>query len=1061
MKKMVRTGRMFLALTLVMAMILLVWGNPVPAEAAAAKESGTAGLAADATGADSPANPVHICTQRNDGSDKTEWSYIYFGSYPQTEVTGAALTAAITGAAYNADGDAWADGIKYRRLSADALDNGSTDYRYFKWERIRWRVLQNTDGTVFAIADQGLDCKAYHEPGGSVTWENSTLRDWLNTDFYHTAFSSEEQNAIQEQTVRNENNMEYGTAGGTDTQDKIYLLSMREVIHPDYGFCGMYNTESLSRCMQASDYTRAKDTFIGGDNDDCCWWWMRSPGGESDCAVIADEKGVIDRVGSDVNDNTNTCVPVLHINLESERWYPTDDGTSGSGGEDGKDAGREEDIKSPVHHCTKQNDGSDYTDWSYIYFGSYPQAEVTGSELTDKITGASYNTDGDAWVDGIKYRRISENDTNNTSYFGDSEYRYFKWQRIRWRVLQRDRDSLFVMADQGLDCKDYHDSGGSVTWETCTLRNWLNSDFYHMAFSSGEQSAVLEQTIVNENNPQYGTAGGNSTKDRIFLLSIGEAENPEYGFCESYSTYSLSRQLKASEYAHARGADTVTSSDYAGYFWWLRSPGISISDATYVYYYGYVHRKGYLVDTNYGACVPALHINLSSDLWLLTDDGTSGAGGETAQPVPVTSISLSKTALTLEIGDAEELSAKIQPEDAAETDIAWRCEGSDPEAIALETDKGSVRITAVKEGTAVIYASAGGKSASCTITVTAGDDNPPGPSGKELSVTAPLDRSVTAGTSVSFRVTASGGQSADYTYQWYCAPTSIDEGTEIAEADTPIYTIPAREVTSNLNGYFFYCVVENGEEEATSQRAKLTVTSDASETPPGGSSGNTGGNSGGSGTTPGGASGNTGGNGGGSGTTPGGSSAPSVKLTAPKLKVKLSAANAVKLSWNKINGASGYTIYRATSKKGKYSKIGTAAGTSYTSKKLKGGKTYYYKVAAYRGKETGPVSGIVSKKIPKKPVTPKQKKIQIDASKGKFMISWNKIKNAQKIEIYRRVDKGKFKKWKTVSAKKGKASYSYRSFERDHKYSFMLRAYGTKEKVKLYSGYSNVFTIVM
>lgn len=107
------------------------------------------------------------------------------------------------------------------------------------------------------------------------------------------------------------------------------------------------------------------------------------------------------------------------------------------------------------------------------------------------------------------------------------------------------------------------------------------------------------------------------------------------------------------------------------------------------------------------------------------------------------------------------------------------------------------------------------------------------------------------------------------------------------------------------------------------------------------------------------------------------------------------------------------------------------------------------------------MSGIVSKKIPKKPVTPKQKKIQIDASKGKFMISWNKIKNAQKIEIYRRVDKGKFKKWKTVSAKKGKASYSYRSFERDHKYSFMLRAYGTKEKVKLYSGYSNVFTIVM
>lgn len=96
----------------------------------------------------------------------------------------------------------------------------------------------------------------------------------------------------------------------------------------------------------------------------------------------------------------------------------------------------------PVHHCTKKNDGSDYTDWSYVYFGSYPQTEVTGTALTSAITGASYDANGDAWINGTKYRRINKSDANGSStsdgffsWNGDNDYHYFKWERIRWRVL--------------------------------------------------------------------------------------------------------------------------------------------------------------------------------------------------------------------------------------------------------------------------------------------------------------------------------------------------------------------------------------------------------------------------------------------------------------------------------------------------------------------------------------------------------------------------------------------------------------------------------------------------
>ena len=289
----------------------------------------------------------------------------------------------------------------------------------------------------------------------------------------------------------------------------------------------------------------------------------------------------------------------------------------------------------PVHHCTKKNDGTDYTDWSYVYFGSYPQSEVPRDAVTAAISGAAYDSNGDAWVNGTKYRRISRNDTNNDYYFVNvfRNYRYFKWERIKWRVLQNDGNTLFVVADKGLDCKDYHDPGTSITWENCTLREWLNSDFYGTAFSSAEQEAVVEQTVVNEDNPYYDTEGGNNTDDKVYLLSIGEVTNPSYGFCENYGTCSVSRWAQTSDFAHIRGANTY-SSDYttggnANTECWLRSPGLNMGCAADVNVYGCVELDSHGVYYDHEAVMPALHINLSSNLWSLTDDGTSGAGGNT------------------------------------------------------------------------------------------------------------------------------------------------------------------------------------------------------------------------------------------------------------------------------------------------------------------------------------------------------------------------------------------------------------------------------------------------
>ena len=288
--------------------------------------------------------------------------------------------------------------------------------------------------------------------------------------------------------------------------------------------------------------------------------------------------------------------------------------------------------KNPVHHCTKENDGSDTTDWSYVYFGSYPQTEVTGNVLTAAITGASYDANGDAWVNGTKYRRVKKSDANysisSSGYFpwsGEDDYHYFKWERIKWRVLNVNGGTMFVVAVKGLDCKDYNEEYTSVTWENCTLRNWLNNDFYGTAFSSDEQGAVVPQTVVNEDNPYYNIEGGNDTTDKVYLLSLSEVMNPDYGFCEDYNMNSMSWGVKASDYAYARGVMVDTFTEYVGNcWWWLRSPGYRIYNAAYVESSGSVYKMGSDVNIGDYACVPALHIDLSSDLWSIADDEIGG-----------------------------------------------------------------------------------------------------------------------------------------------------------------------------------------------------------------------------------------------------------------------------------------------------------------------------------------------------------------------------------------------------------------------------------------------------
>ena len=136
---------------------------------------------------------------------------------------------------------------------------------------------------------------------------------------------------------------------------------------------------------------------------------------------------------------------------------------------------------------------------------------------------------------------------------------------IKWRVLSVNGNDALLLADQNLDVKPYNDECTAVTWATCTLRTWLNDTFLNTAFTSAEQAAVKNTTVVNEDNPDFDTEGGVNTTDKVYLLSIAEASNTAYGFNGEFMTNSETRVASESRVA----INTTYVAD-----WWLRSPGL-------------------------------------------------------------------------------------------------------------------------------------------------------------------------------------------------------------------------------------------------------------------------------------------------------------------------------------------------------------------------------------------------------------------------------------------------------------------------------------------------------
>jgi len=147
-------------------------------------------------------------------------------------------------------------------------------------EPITWTVMKIEDGCAVLLANRVLD--VYNTYWGAPTWDDSTLREWLNDSFFSAAFNAEEQTRIVRGVVSADPNPNYDSDPGADTEDYVFCLSYTEA-------------ETLltasDRMTRPTEYACSRGVY---DEGGLCYWWLRTPGKPGCGASIVSVDGGFD-----------------------------------------------------------------------------------------------------------------------------------------------------------------------------------------------------------------------------------------------------------------------------------------------------------------------------------------------------------------------------------------------------------------------------------------------------------------------------------------------------------------------------------------------------------------------------------------------------------------------------------------------------------------------------------------------------------------------------------------------------------------------------------------------
>lgn len=182
-------------------------------------------------------------------------------------------------------------------------------------EPIEWIVLDTSDGKLLLMSKYGLFTRRYNidydekrKDEWRTTWEKCKLRAYLNNEFYNDAFSADEREHICLNSLTHMNNPEYGTKGGNDTLDHVYLLSQDE-------FNTYVSGTSYAKVIPTA-YAKIPALKSSIDKNGVAFWWLRTPGRHAGNAEYVMHNGKPYQFGSDVGHQL-AVRPIIRIQQDA------------------------------------------------------------------------------------------------------------------------------------------------------------------------------------------------------------------------------------------------------------------------------------------------------------------------------------------------------------------------------------------------------------------------------------------------------------------------------------------------------------------------------------------------------------------------------------------------------------------------------------------------------------------------------------------------------------------------------------------------------------------------
>jgi hypothetical protein len=243
--------------------------------------------------------------------------------------------------------------------------------------------------------------------------------------------------------------------------------------------------------------------------------------------------------------------------------------------------------------CSRTDNGTDISETTASSVAEATTTENTAEQsivASQSVTSGGTDTNAQAEsvvIDGITY------------HIGDI-YTFGNYGNvpITWIILDIDGENVMLLSEYAVDSKNFNEELVETSWEECTVRTWLNSEFTDNAFNDEEKAKILDTNVVSSPNPEYGIQSGNDTSDKVFLLSASEFEElvPEQF-----------RQCLVTDYAWEHNVMRYNSNNCCD--WFLRTPGTSAKVVTYVTYNGLLYTPGRDVTFSVNGIRPAIWIN--------------------------------------------------------------------------------------------------------------------------------------------------------------------------------------------------------------------------------------------------------------------------------------------------------------------------------------------------------------------------------------------------------------------------------------------------------------------